>query len=379
MPATKTLNTLQEIESIEDDDAHHDFGGSHGSKGHDFAHFWLIVRALEVEKTGDDDYMFVCEYVQDIAEFDSSTAPTSVILYQLKKKEDGYWNAADLTGQTEKKKTPKKSKPIPKLYKSIRAFKLLKSRGAFISNSKFSVSLATKESSVNSPSIFLGELDNEHCEALRNYFGAIEAIDPAEIDLSCLELRQVALHVDDLQRHTTGLMFDFLKQIAPEHVNQASSLVDTIYVKVKATARRTSKCNSWLELVGQRGFGKYDFQNSVKSLSALPDRASSRKRLFDKLAIDFGWSSRRADRVLISLSRCAMEKVLVGAANRWTFNRELVREVCEYAEANDLSDKQYFEAMQSVLTSVLPLLGEDELSALAIYEITEWNLNLIPA
>ena len=377
MTVTSPLSALQEIENIEDDDNHHDFGGSHGSKGHDFAHFWLIVRALEVERTGSNDYMFVCEYMQDIAEFDSSISPTAVVLYQLKKKEDGYWSVAELTGQTEKSKIPKLTKPLPKLYKSIRAFKLLKSSGVFISNSKFNVSLASEESSVNSPNILLSEWDVEHCDALRAGLGKFEGVAPSDVNLDCLELRQVALHVDDLQRHTNGLMFEFLQKSAPDHVNQASSLVDTIYVRVKATARRTSKSKSWSELVAARGFGKLDFKNSVESLAALPDRASSRSRLFEKLARD--WTSRRADRVLIALTRCAMEKVLVGTANRWIFDREIVRTACEYAEKCDQSDEEYFEAVQIALASQLPLLSTDELSALAIYEMTEWNLNQIPA
>lgn len=368
---------LQEIECIEDDDTHHDFGGGHGSKGHDFAHFWLIVRTLEAEEAGFEDYMFVCEYVQDIAEFNSSTVPATVVLYQLKKKEDGYWSASDLTGQTEKSKSPKVSKPLTKLHKSVRAFKSIKSRGVFVSNAKFKVDLASKESSVNSTSVSLSDWDEVHREALRKGFSKLEGVSPSEIDLSCLELRQVALHVDDLQRHTNGVMLDFLQRVAPDHINQASSLVDTIYVRVKATARRTSKCKSWSDLIKQRGFGKRDFIRAVESLSDLPDKAGSRQRLFEKLARN--WSSRRADRVLAALTRCAREKILVGTANRWHFDCDVVGSACEYAEANDQGDKECFEAVMTALAGQLPELSQDELSALAIYEMTEWNLNQIPA
>src|SRR5438552_961834 len=46
---------LQEFEVIEADDALHDFGGAHGSKGHDFASFWVIQRLTELEPTKPDD------------------------------------------------------------------------------------------------------------------------------------------------------------------------------------------------------------------------------------------------------------------------------------------------------------------------------------
>ena len=111
MPKGATT-ALEEFEVIEGDDALHDFGGSHGGKGHDFASFWVIQRVTELEQAKPSDYLFVCEYMQDVAEFDSSTAPTRVQLYQLKKKEDGYWTPLTLTGQSGKAKTPNPDKPI---------------------------------------------------------------------------------------------------------------------------------------------------------------------------------------------------------------------------------------------------------------------------
>lgn len=99
-------SALQEFEVIEANDALHDFGGGHGNKGRDFASFWVILRLTELEAQKPLDYVFVCEHMQDVAEFDSSTQPTRVKLYQLKNKEDGYWNASTLTGQTGKSKAP---------------------------------------------------------------------------------------------------------------------------------------------------------------------------------------------------------------------------------------------------------------------------------
>ena len=126
-------NALQEFEVIEGDDALHDFGGPHGGKGNDFPSFWVIQRVTELEQSQQADYLFVCEYMQDVAEFDSSTAPTRVQLYQLKKKEDGYWTSPNLTGQTGKAKKPKADKPIWKLLRHVRTVKNAKAtRARFI-------------------------------------------------------------------------------------------------------------------------------------------------------------------------------------------------------------------------------------------------------
>lgn len=66
----------------------------------------------ELEPAKPGDHLFVWEYMQDVAEFDSSTAPTRVQLYQLKKKEYGYWTPLTLTGQCGKAKKPEPDKPF---------------------------------------------------------------------------------------------------------------------------------------------------------------------------------------------------------------------------------------------------------------------------
>lgn len=376
MSSATSLSSVEEIESIEQDDSLHDFGGSHGSKGHDFAHFWLIVRALEVEKSGSEDYMFLCEYVQDIAEFNSSASPSEVVLYQLKKKEDGYWKTSDLTGQSLKDKAPKDVKPLPKLFKGVLAFKSMKAHGVFVSNAKFDVNLSSAESSVNETSISLADWEASHAAALKSGLGAMYGVASADVDLSALELRRVALHVDDLQRHTYGVMLEFLQSEAPEHIEQASSLVDTLYVRIKATARRTDKCKSWGELVSQRGFGRSAFRTAVESLAATPDRAAMRQKLLNKLEQD--WTIRKSARVLSAMTRCAREKVLLGTANRWTIAEGVVDAICEHAQENNHSDQECFKSLVTALLVQMPEASEDEISALAIYEMSEWNLNQTP-
>lgn len=252
---------LREFEVIEANDALHDFGGAHGNKGHDFASFWVILRLTELEAQNPLDYVFVCEYMQDVAEFDSSTQPTSVKLYQLKKKEDGYWSASTLTGQTGKSKEPKGEKPVWKLLNHVRTIKAAKASGAFVSNGKFEVPLASGESSVNDTRIGLHQLDAAHTAGLRAAISKAEGIKPEDVDLSAVELLSGGFAINDLQRHANGVMIDFLTKASPEHVGQAASLVETLYVRIRARARRTEKCASWGELLEKRGFTRAGFQD----------------------------------------------------------------------------------------------------------------------
>jgi len=369
-------SALQEFEVIEADDALHDFGGGHGSKGHDFAAFWVIQRVTELEQAKLTDYLFVCEYMQDVAEFDSSTAPTSVQLYQLKKKEDGYWTPLTLTGQSGKAKTPKADKPIWKLLRHVRTVKNTQARGAFVTNGKFDVALASGQSSVNDTRIGLDKLDAAHATKLKAAIAAAEGVSADEVDLSTVELRSEAIAINDMQRHANGVMLDFLSTVAPEHAGQAASLVDTLYVQLKKTARRTEKCASWDELVGRRGFTRARFQKAVEALKTIPDRASAHTKLFDKLSKD--WRNGDCMRVMNALTRCAREKVLVGEASRWN-TKDVLRHMFEVADEQAWSDQQRFETACVLLTDERPDLSTDEIRALSIFEMTEWDLSQIPA
>lgn len=367
---------LQEFEVIEADDALHDFGGTHGGKGHDFASFWVIQRVTELEQAKPTDYLFVCEYMQDVAEFDSSTAPTRVQLYQLKKKEDGYWTHLTLTGQSGKAKTPNPDKPIWKLLRHVRTVKLAQANGAFVTNGKFNVALASGQSSVNDTRISLDKLDDAHAAKLKAAIALTEGITPDDVDLSAVELRSEAIAINDLQRHANGVMLEFLSMVAPEHAGQAASLVDTLYVHLKKTARRTEKCASWDELVNRRGFTRARFQKAVEDLKTIPDRASARTALFDE--ISKGWRNADRVRVLAALTRCAREKVLFGEASRWKA-KDLLRHVFEVADEQAWSDQRRFETACTVLVGERGDLSTDEIRALSLFEMTEWDLSQTPA
>lgn len=365
-------SALKEFEVIEADDALHDFGGTHGSKGHDFASFWVIVRLTELETQQQPDYVFVCEYMQDVAEFDSSTQPTHVRLYQLKKKEDGYWSANALTGQTGKSKKPKDDKPVLKLLRHVRSIKTAKASGAFVSNGKFDVSLATGQSSVNDTCIGLHLLDDAHTTALKAALAQAEGIKPEEVDLSAVELRSDPIAVNDLQRHVNGIMLEFLAKASPPHAGQAASLVDTLYVRLKARSRRTEKCASWDELLEKRGFARGAFTDAISSLSHLPDKEQARRALLALLGKD--WRNAMRVKVEAALTQCAVEKVLNGGSGRWRADGEL-KSLFEDADAKELPDLDRFEAACSILVGIKPELLPHEIKALAIYEMTEWDLS----
>jgi len=45
-------------------------GGGHNQKGVDFQRAWALTRMFELEKEGPDDFLFLFEAIQDVAELD---------------------------------------------------------------------------------------------------------------------------------------------------------------------------------------------------------------------------------------------------------------------------------------------------------------------
>jgi hypothetical protein len=151
--------------------------------------------------------------------------------------------------------------------------------------------------------------------------------------------------------------------------------VETLYARIKARARRTEKCEDWSDLVTRRGFSRSAFKTAVESLKGLPDRTRLRLKLLDKLSQD--WRNSKTAKVTAAMTQCAMEKVMFGESSRWAISPATVAAVCESAEHQDWTDKQRFEAVCAQLVLFLPELRIEEINALAIYEITEWDLSQI--
>ena len=90
--------TFTEIFSMSQDPDLMEVGGGHGQKGVDFQRFWAMVRIFELKLEGATDFLLLFESIQDVAEFDSESAPSQIDIYQIKKKDAGEWTFNLLTG-----------------------------------------------------------------------------------------------------------------------------------------------------------------------------------------------------------------------------------------------------------------------------------------
>lgn len=374
---TSPAHLLDEAIALEGDDTLHEFGGSHGNKGNDFAIYWSITRLVELEQEGAQDYLLLGEYLQDVAEFDSPKNPTKASLYQLKKKEPGSWDPLTLTGQTKRSKAPNDQKPIPKLIRHVRSFKSTPVQGAFVSNAPFDVPLATGQSSSNETRIGLHLLDDEHTAGLKKAIAVKEGILENDVDLSRVELRCVPLAINDLQNHTNGIVLAWLEKMLPDQAGLASSVVDSLFSRLKRTARRTNKCADWSMLVAERGFARSDFVDAIEKVKHTPDKVLLRNRLLEKIAQQCDWSHLLYTKVVVSLTDYARCKVIAGSASRWDVDTAAVAKICNELNKKAAPDREVFEKVAQLLQAHMPDLSPHETYALSLYEVVEWNLSQI--
>lgn len=282
-----------ELLSVANNPKYSESGGGHGAKGVDFARWWAVIRMVELEKSNEPDFLLLFESVQDVAELDSTNAPTRARVYQIKKKDAGNWTWSALTGTTApkpastttKKKTTKAStvagkesdfkkvseSPLGKLQLSLNAFSALPVEGIFLSNAGCDFPLAGGGSTATSFPCKLADLAADHVKLLEEAFSTLSQ-DGVRPDLTLMKLQRVAIHPDNLDAPAIAVALELLKERSPSHASQAKAFVESLVMKISPLSRRTDVCLTYDDLVKERGFSRSAFMSALASLETVPDR-----------------------------------------------------------------------------------------------------------
>lgn len=362
---------IAELCQVEGDDDLHEFGGGHGNKGNDFARFWLINELLALTEVGANDYLFILEYVQDVARIDDPLAPAEITLYQLKKKEGSVWDLNSLAGLTEKGKQVKATSPLAKMLKSMLGFKTLSASAEFVSNARFNVKLAAGGTALQMDYVSLAELTADRQSHLRDSTAAAHSVPASTVPLQKLGLRYAPIEVNDMRVHVIGVAHGVLKKLSIAHAAQADAFVDALFAKLATASRNTSKCKTWEELVNKRGYSKKQFNDALATLQLLPDQQLRREALLKELAHALQWHTRDHMRIEVALTELARLKVTGGELSIAEVDWPALRALSATAEAQAWTTIQEFEAVESCLRGFLPDESAARIRALAIYGIVE--------
>lgn len=362
---------IDELCQVESDDELHEFGGGHGNKGNDFARFWLIHELLALTDAGEKDFLFILEYVQDVARVDAVDAPKTITLYQLKKKEGSLWDLNSLAGLTQKGKQVKPESPLAKLLKSVLGFKTVSAQAEFISNTRFKVELASGGTAVQMDYVSLSELTEARQTNFRESAAVAHAIPSSSVPLERIGLRYAPIEVNDMRVHVIGAAHGVLKKLSIAHAAQADTFVDALFAKLAVASRNTSKCKTWEELVSKRGYSKKQFNEALAALQLLPDQQARRESLLKELASTYNWRTRDQMRIEVALTELARFKLVGGESPLSESDWAALKAISDTSEIESWLTAEEFEAFEVAINASLPEEGSARIRALSIYAMVQ--------
>ncbi len=303
-----------------------EIGGGHNQKGVDFQRAWALSRMFELEESGADDFLILFEAVQDVAELDSETDPSSIRIYQIKKKDRGEWEWSQLTrlpAPAKKRRADKttdeiKDSPIGKLYSAVLAFKNLKSSGAFLSNTGCNLSLTNGDNAATSVSCNLSQLEAGHLDLLKAGLESLHETGAFPANPELIRVEKVPIHPDAPATHLQGVAVAFLNKRSPRHAGQAKSLVDALLAEVGPLGAKTDSCSNFEELRRQRGYSREQFVSALGTLELVPDLVALAETWLEQLVTEGALNFMEATSVRVAMAAIYKRQVM-GSDDPLTF------------------------------------------------------------
>jgi len=274
-------------------------GGAHNQKGIEFQKNWAIVKMFALKEKAAIDFLFLFEAIQDVAILNSSTAPTSIEVFQVKKKDRMEWTWASLTNlhvpddpSKKAKSKVKKTKPLEgvagsplgKLFASLASLKTLENSGSFISNVGCNLVLASGGNVATSLPVALSELPSHFTELLHAALDSVHKLGSVKADLSKVLLEKVDVPVDDAQTYTIGIVHKYLDKVSPLHAGQARSFVESLLAKLGPLGAKTAKATTIEEMRTRHGYSLEQLNAALGDLQQTPDIDFHLKQWLDQLA-----------------------------------------------------------------------------------------------
>jgi len=274
-------------------------GGAHNQKGIEFQKNWAIVKMFALKEREAIDFLFLFEAVQDVAILNSSTEPTSIEVFQVKKKDRMEWTWASLTNlhvpddpSKKAKSKVKKTKPLDgvadsplgKLFASLASFNTLENSASFISNAGCNLALASGGNVATSLPVALSELPSHFTDLLQAALDSVHKPGSAKADLSKIVLEKVDVPVDDAQTYTIGIVHKYLHKVSPIHAGQARSFVESLLAKLGPLGAKTAKATTIEEMRSRHGYSLEQLNAALGDLQQTPDMDFHLKQWLDQLA-----------------------------------------------------------------------------------------------
>lgn len=268
-----------------------------------FQNDWALCHLLNLHE-GDEDYLLVFDYHDDVLELDAVIDPTSVKFYQVKSAKKGNWTAAQLLTQKKGKDGPKLSY-LGKLYHHATLFDEQVDGLFFVSNIPLKVSLgAGKDSKSRSDLPFTEIIDpdaSKIASGIQNEHGL-----SAQPSLNKFCFKVTPLSVDDHKTHSLGHVARFLTTFLGTQSVPADVFFKTLAEEIQRRAEWEYQTSDWQTFCRKKGISREEMNGF---LSAVVDQATAKNvgdRYVPKLESE-GWNFGATTKIRKSLRSVEVE------------------------------------------------------------------------
>lgn len=234
-------------------------GGRHGGKGHEFQRYWALCHLLQVDLER-EDYLFLLEFIEDVALLNSGGTPDEMELFQLKKKEGG---STKWTKTTIAKPSKEGKSILAKIHESKSIAKSETTAIAFVSNAPIDLKLSGGGDPTGLSEFSANQIESSLLSELRTSVAKELGCSAEEIDFNNLKFVRSPLAMDDLESHATGRVANFLASKFPDYSPRADVLCKAIYSEIKVKSTSTEEATTFSDLKRIRGISKHQFSSMV--------------------------------------------------------------------------------------------------------------------
>lgn len=211
------------------------------------------------------DYCVLFDVHDDIVSLNHPSIPTTVSFFQVKTKASGNWTTHSIT--TGEKSASGGSLPsfLGKLYKHRLTFDVAVDRLTFVSNARFSVTLADASDSKVKDSISVTELSDDEVATIKNALTTEHRLTTEPEGLEAIFLETTTLSLNDHDNHCLGVVTAFLEKQGDGTI-QPLPFHRTLKSDIQRRTNREIRDTTFSDLVKNRGLNRQQVQSMIDSV-----------------------------------------------------------------------------------------------------------------
>ncbi|ANN73241.1 hypothetical protein BAU08_19510 [Bordetella bronchialis] len=169
----------------------------------------------------------------------------------------------------------------------------------------------------------LADLAADHVQLLTDAFSSLST-GGSPPDLTRIRLQKVAIHPDNLNAPAIAAALELLSELSPSHAGQARAFVESLVMKISPLTRGTDVCQSFDELVKERGFSRSAFLGALAALETVPDRSALLNDFLGQLQTE-GLDFMSISSIRVAATRAQQDRLIGGTV--------LSREIDHFSDA----------------------------------------------